>query len=327
MRSQVRQADWVCQVRARSLGKKTFQPSSKRPLAQVEGMAPRELAELQLPRGIHGEAGEAGPAGVERRLPFRIGPRANRVLGLGREAGEGRFVLPVEGHRLLGGQLQLGVAVGPAVHPGVQERVVLEAHPQLLRERAHGRDLVGVPREGHGLELEGKAAGVQAADPVQALREGARHARDPVVGLGRHAVEAHLDGVGPVAGEEVGDLVRDLGAVGEDRDLEALLQTVKIEGLEVGPHQHLAPGEEDAEGARRGDLVHETQQPLEGKLGGPRLAVSRGLVHVAMDAVQVAAIGGLEDPLEGHPLRLGIEAGEERPERDLLDRRRDGGGH
>ena len=69
------------------------------------------------------------------------------------------------------------------------------------------------------------------------------------------------------------------------------------------------------------------KQPVERKLGGPRLAVSRGLVHVAMDAVQVAAIGGLEDPLEGQPLGLGIEAGEERPERNLLDRRRDGGGH
>ena len=105
----------------------------------------------------------------------------------------------------------------------------------------------------------------------------------------------------------------------EDRGQQALRARVEVELGEVGADEHFAAGEEDEEAALRDDLVDERLQPVEAQLARPLLARARRLIHVAVDAVEVAAVGRLERSLDGDPPP--VEAGPvaELQERDLGD--------
>mgnify|MGYP002476182681 CR=1 FL=1 len=97
----------------------------------------------------------------------------------------------------------------------VERAVEAEDEAEAPRVGLHLLDLVVVPGEGHRLQGEGHSPLDQAADPGEALLEGTRHPRDPVVGLLRHPVEADLDLVGPVLREHRG---QPLGPVDRARD-------------------------------------------------------------------------------------------------------------
>ena len=109
---------------------------------------------------------------------------------MGGQAGEGRGVLALDVHDLLRGELLGVVPIGPAIHPRVEEGVVVEGQAQLLGQGAHGRDLMGVGDEGHGLELQGQPSRLKPPYPGQALLVGAGDAGDLLVGLLRRPVEA-----------------------------------------------------------------------------------------------------------------------------------------
>ena len=61
IRLQRRQTAFDCHLRARSFGRCSFQPSVEVPLLEVEAVAARELAELEVAVGIDREGVPAGP--------------------------------------------------------------------------------------------------------------------------------------------------------------------------------------------------------------------------------------------------------------------------
>ena len=224
-------------------------------------------------------------------------------------------------HGSLRAELQLGVAVGSTVHAGIDQGVVLEAQAQSLREGPHGLHLVLVPGEGHGLEDEGNASRAQAFDPRQALVVGAPHLRHALVGRAGHAVQADLHRVGPVLREEVRDRFGHQCAVGEDRDAEPLPDRVEVDLRKVGAQQRLAPGDQQVQAAGLDDLVHDAPLLREAQLALAGGAVPGRLVHVAVDAGEVAAERGLEGPLDGNPPLLGVQLLQELGEAELGERR------
>ena len=125
-------------------------------------------------------------------------------------------------------------------------------------------------------------------------------------------------------GEEVGDPVGDERPVREDRDQQPLRARVEVELGEVGPQQHLAAGEQHEQRALGDDLVDELLQPLEAELALALLARARRLVHVAVDAVQVAAVGRLDRALDRDAAAVEPGALAELEEGDLADAARGG---
>ena len=101
------------------------------------------------------------------------------------------------------------------------------------------------------LSVSGTPRVHQPLDPGDALVVGAGHARDALVGLARHPVEADLDRVRAGARSKR-SAIRSVTSVPLVKTVTSspLRDRVEVELGEVGAHQHLAAGEQHVQAAR-----------------------------------------------------------------------------
>ena len=155
------------------------------------------------------------------------------------------------------------------------------------------------------LSLSGRPRSMQQANAAHAAIERARHAGQPFVGLARASVEGDLDGERAPLGQHVGDLRRDLRAVGEQRHQEAAALRVLVDLHEVAAGEDLTAGEQQPEAARLGHLVDDPAD-LDGRqLARARAGVADGEVVVAVRAGERTAVGELDGAVGGEAAAAG----------------------
>jgi hypothetical protein len=82
---------------------------------------------------------------------------------------------------------------------------------------------------------------------------------------------------------------------------------VKIHVGEVEPEQGLASCEEEAEASRLCDFVDQGNQPTGREFSGAHILGIGGFVDVTVDAVQVAAAGSLDGPVDRNAALVGLK--------------------
>ena len=260
-------------------------------------MPARKLAHLHVSIRIDGERSLSRPAGVDE-LCDRALLRLTGAFAELPEVLHAVRVLQVEGHHLLRRELELPVSIGSAIDAGIQEAVEPKSDSDFLREAFHVRDFMLIHGEGHGLELHRHAALHELRDSAAALLERAGNLCDRLVRLLGVTVDADFDEQGRMLGEEVRDTVGHQCAVREDGDEQAALHRVKVDLGEIGANQHLAAGHEQEEAALLRHLVHQFQESGRVEFARDFRGISGGFVHIAVNTAQIAAEGGLEDPID-----------------------------
>src|SRR5439155_23566433 len=97
----------------------------------------------------------------------------------------------------------------------------------------------------------------------------------------------------------------------EQRDPKSLPDGIKVQLREVRPDKDFPTGEEQAQAPGLGDLVDQGLEPGQAQLALAHGGRPRGLVDVAVNAVEVAAEGRLDRSLDGQAALLGAHLAEQ----------------